>query len=387
MSNNLAKIAVLVVTTLICLFVSELFIRIIAPQQLLLLNMEEIFTPDHTGLRWRHVSNLATSVNTGNGHVMYYTDEHGFRISRPSGERDTTDTDISIIAIGDSFLEGLAVPNEDTFAQVLGSSLEGRMGVDVHVTNTGVGGYGPNQYYSTTKRVLSQERYDYGIVCLFIGNDIISYIDTSNTAAVVGTQINLRFPRSFAISEIGEAVLKPINEQLERRSHLFVFIKNRSKVLLAQLGLTGFYFPEVMWTRAARSDIWETTAEVCNAVADEFRQHDTPVLFVLLPASYQVHEASFDEHLRMFDIPRDSVDLDQANTLLAQHLDDLSVPYFDALTPMLETAQRDNLVMFGDPDDHFNAAGHRVVGELIAEVVFQNLNTNQVVPDTGVSTR
>ena len=93
--------------------------RIVAPQPLVQIR-PDIWMPVD-GLGYQLAPNLDTTINTGEGSVRLLTDEKGHRIGLqgpPNGER-------KILAVGDSFLEGLQVEYEELVTTRLGGLLEG----------------------------------------------------------------------------------------------------------------------------------------------------------------------------------------------------------------------------------------------------------------------
>ena len=53
----------------------------------------------------------------------------------------------------------------------------------------------------------------------------------------------LRLPRSVAWDELVGALLAPVNDALEIRSHLFILLKNQFSTVRMRLGLTADAFP------------------------------------------------------------------------------------------------------------------------------------------------
>lgn len=365
------NLAVLTVSIMVCLLLGELAVRLVMPQQLILYNAKEILCPDST-LQHVHVRNANTVVNTGEGTVRFITDERGYRVNAGGNVADSS-TRYSIVVLGDSFVDALQVENEQTIPGVLEATLRNRHGVPARVANAGVDGYGPNQYYLQAKKILADERYDLGFVCVFMANDVVARIDTTLTPARIGAAYAFRRPRELSWNEIVRAILYPINEYLDRRSHLFVLVRSRSKVLLARLGLTAYYFPDVFLTQEREAPRWSYTADLCRLIADEFSRHDIAVIFVLLPAEYQVYEDVFADYVRMFSIPTESVDLAQPNRLLTAALRKRGLSVVDMLEPMRQAVRTSDHYLYGKVDNHFNTDGYRFVGEYLAAVAKSRL--------------
>ncbi len=315
-------------------------------------------------------------VNTGEGPVRFVTDQDGYRISwAERGAQQASKPDVSIITIGNSFLEALQVENERTIPQLLERFLERKYGREVLVVNDGVTRWNPGQYCLEAKRVLARKKYDLGIMFLFVGNDIASSFQSSFQARQIRTQHRFRLPRTIRWGELNHSVFYPSNDVLETRSHLFILFKRRSQVLLSKVGLTAAHFPQIFSIKEKDSTRWEVTAEISRKIYDEFQRYHTPVFFVLLPTPYQVHEEIFDDYVRGFSIPLDTVDLEQPNKLLARSFRERSLRLVDPLEFMRQKA-KEGVQLFGSVDPHLNAQGHRIVSQYIAPFAEEYLSTN-----------
>lgn len=356
------NIALFISACIVCLFAGELFVRIVVPQQLILHDDIRIHCPDSV-TEWRHLPNNDVMVNLGERTVRMVTDENGYRINTDA-DCDTTDAGFSILTLGDSFLEGLQVESEQTMPQVIVRLLKDQYDIDAQVDNSGVGGWDPSHYYLEAKQALERREYDLGIVFIYTDNDFVDVIDTVKIVPdSLSTSIHrFRMPESLTWSEFILSTLYPVNDYLERRSHLFILFKTRGEFLLSKVGLTAYYFPDVFLTSERESVRWEVTGTLCELTANVFNEHDVLVIFVLLPASYQVDEELFYCYVKHFSLPIDSVDLEQPSKLLAEQCKQRSLNLIDMLEPMRERAEQGK-VMYGTVDRHFNAEGHYVVAE------------------------
>ena len=290
MKEWLKKSVLLGAALIICMFLGEVLIRVIVPQQLIFHDDLRIFCPDSL-TSYHHQPNLDVPVNLGEGLVRYVTDKNGYRIN-PSTKQispqltqrnESEKNEYQVLALGDSFLEGLQVENEETIPQVLKKLLFDQWGVKVQVDNSGVGGWNPNHYYLETRRALSRKQYDLGIVFIYTANDFVNEIDTVMFIpdSLESSIHHLCFPEEISWQGIIQSLLYPINDWLERRSHLFIFVKTRSEFLLSKLGLTAIYFPDVFLTNQLESERWRITGTLFDLIKTEFTKHNLPVIFVL----------------------------------------------------------------------------------------------------------
>ena len=248
------RISLLAASILVSIVLAEALVRLVNPQELILLNRTDIWTPDDV-VGWRHRPNLAVTVNTGEGAVSFSTDFRGYRSSaerRPVGQRFA-------LVLGDSFLEALSVPYESTLPAVLERHLREKHQLEFIFDNAAVGGWGPSQYLLEAKRTRKLRKYAVGLVFLYIGNDIVSEHVTSFGSGPAGYRPGIRWPRKLNFTELKKGVLHPINEFLKARSHLFNLLKSRLWATLARVGLTAASFPDSFRIATRQSSSWTTT--------------------------------------------------------------------------------------------------------------------------------
>ncbi|HYE58354.1 MAG TPA: SGNH/GDSL hydrolase family protein, partial [Rhodothermales bacterium] len=175
-------------------FLAEGFVRLLAPQQLIMDNAR-IWRPDPL-LGWTHREGVDVTINTGEQPARFVTDAQGFRIPAPRPEPRDTAGRPRLLILGDSFTEGLMVDAESTFAGQLERALAAR-GLRVTIFNAGVGGWGPVQY-ALRARQLGDQPFAAVLVCLFVGNDVLTPADTALHPTSFGRRARLRWPRAPA---------------------------------------------------------------------------------------------------------------------------------------------------------------------------------------------
>ena len=354
-----------VVSLILSLLIAEAFVRLVAPQQLILLR-PDIWRPD-SHIAYRHLSNAKTTVNTGEGEVHFFTDEDGYRVNANSRSVNRR-YDKAILTIGDSFLEALQVENESTMPQLVARSLEQKTGLSVRVDNAGVGGWNPNHYYLMAGEALKKRKYDLGIVCISLQNDIVDVETKVFQSREPVARHDLKIPENLRWRAMIDAFFYPVNDLLETRSHLFVLFRIRSRVQLARLGLTAYDFSKIFDKKEERSRRWEITSHICEKIENEFAAHGTPVFFVFLPTVYQVHKEMYEEYIRSFNIAAESVDLELPNKILKREFEKRGLAFADPLDSMREKALK-GIKMHGLIDRHFSKAGHEAVAEFIQPMV------------------
>ena len=365
MKKLLQNTLTFLLAVVISLLLAEFLLRIIAPQNLILIH-DDIWIPDST-LGWKAKPNADMPVNWGEGEVTFRTDANGYRIYREDVV-ETAEVKKKILFIGDSFVQALQVEQNETFVQLTADQLSRLTGEAYRGVNAGCSGWNLGQYYLQAKDALAKAHYDFGVVCLWVGDDIFAGIDTTFTPYEAKRIHRFGFPRRLNKSEISQQLLYPFNDFFETRSHLYVFLKNTFRNLLAKWGLTAKFFPDVFKVSNEVSTMWEDTAVTCSFIQDEFAKYDTPLLFVLLPTEFQVHQESFDRYVEWFDIPADSVDIELPNMKLKEFFTLEDLPWIDTFPKLRDEAQKGKR-FFGNIDLHFNREGHVAVSKGLAYAI------------------
>ena len=360
MKTLVERILIVFASGVVTLLGIEVAVAIVSPQQLILLR-GDIWRPDDL-FGYRHRENADTEVNTGEGTVRFITDDQGFRVTEV-GRADRVQAEHAILLIGDSFVAGLQVENEETIGGRVEAGL-GEKGFSVRVDNAGVNGWTPNHYLLEARRSLRLRAYDLGIVCLYVGNDVVDREESSFPPRDKAARNTFEIPPSLEWIEFVHAILLPINDILETRSHLFILIKERLRPTLLPMVLAKSYHPPVFNVRETGSRRWALTAGICKRIADEFAERSVPVIFVLIPTIYQVREDLWPDHLALFNIDPSTVKLSQPNVLLGGAFETEGLTLLDPLDVMRREAESGNR-HYGSIDPHLNRRGNRSVAEFI----------------------
>lgn len=348
----------IVISCGLALLLAEVALRLAAPQQLIQIRPDLWQAADTLG--WSVRPNVATTINTGERTVNVFTDRDGFRVGR-NGRREAA---TKVLLIGDSFMQALQVEHERSIAGLLEAELERSLGRPVAVRNAGVDGWNPNQYLIRTRQLLARDSFDLVVVAVFVGNDVVAEQVDYLPARSPVEQHELRMPQAWSWNEIVSAWLAPVNDGLEKRSHLFTLLKNQLSTVRMRLGLTAEYFPYVYRKDQAESPRWKATAKVAAAHARLAADRGIPTLFVLVPERFQVYEHFFDEYIKAFGIDPAAVDLEQPSRELRRTFAEEGLEVIDVL-PLLRSARDSTSPLFGSVDRHLSPQGHVVLASLL----------------------
>jgi hypothetical protein len=144
--------AVMFGAVLLMLLLSELVVRLAAPQQLIQIRPELWRSVDSLG--WMKRPDVTVQMNTGERTVTIHTDRDGNRV----GAAGRTEAPTQVLLVGDSFMEALQVNHEQTVAHLWEEASSRQLGRPIAVRNSGVAGWGPNQYLVRARQMLQRER-------------------------------------------------------------------------------------------------------------------------------------------------------------------------------------------------------------------------------------
>jgi hypothetical protein len=363
--------------TLASLVFAEGLVRLLAPQSLILLR-PDIFIPTEK-LGWLHAPDVDTRVNTGEREVRWRTDHEGFRMGGDLSKA----SEMTLVALGDSFLEAAQVEYEDTMTALLEKRLSSRLGRPMRILNTGVGGWDPNQYRIKLAEILEKRRINGVVVFVYLGNDITDKHVENFPPRQPLARHSLRLPHSLKWNELVDAICYPINDFLEIRSHLFILVKTRLKYTLMKMGLTAYYFPPTLLRNHASSNSWKITTDILEEIAIMGQHHDLETLFVLLPSPSEANPEQGQQIAHAFGITSEEIDLDQAHLLLGEELRRRDLPAVD-MTPALRAAIRERMPdVYGRVDNHLGIRGHQIVASTIEEVIWQMFCATTPDPQAG----
>jgi lysophospholipase L1-like esterase len=356
----LANTGLLTASIVVALVVAEIALRVLSPQQLILLR-PDLWQPADT-VGWLRRPNVDAQVNTGERLVRFLTDHEGFRVGA-TGRRDG----IPVLLLGDSFMEALQVDHEQSLAGLLDRSLSDAAGSPVAVRNAAISGWAPTQYLARARTLLSREQYRLVITVLYVGNDArperVDYIPPRPPAE----RHHFRIPKEASWDELVSAMFYPLNDLLEVRSHLFVLLRKQLETLRMRTGTSAQYFPPEFLTSEANAKRWTLTADVSREIEELARAHGAEALFVLVPSDFQVHPSNFFRQVRGFGLDAAAIDLDQPSRRLEEELSARGLRVVNVLSEFrhLDAAGQ---ALYGSTDTHLSPEGHRALSRAVTPV-------------------
>jgi hypothetical protein len=264
-------------------------------------------------------------------------------------------------------MEALQVEYEESFPALLEARLSRALGAATVVRNAGVGGWRPEQYLLRAGTLVQQEQFDLVLTAVYLGNDIVSRRYGYFPPRPHAIRYGFRRPTSFTRAELISSFLRPVNDFLEVRSHLYIFFRTRSHSVRMRLGLAPINFPPAFLRARKAAPDWSVTAEIIVAIDRMASDSGSRGIVVLIPAPFQVDSTSFMQYVQGFGLDPELIDLNQPNDRLGTELRAQGLYVVDPLAELRAAHSRGER-LFGSVDQHFTPAGHRILADLVAPV-------------------
>ena len=305
--NKLKKLKVnfivLMIFTFVALFIAEVMLRIVSPRFFHNIDNREICMPD-TVLGWRLRENVSYSYIFEGRNINYQTNEKGFRVNTGYSPGNS---DIRILAIGDSYLEAQAVQNEETAPQILAQKLSDKHEMLITTDNCACSGWGLKQYLFRARQLLKEDAgaYQLGIVFVYINDFTVSMDLSPVKPAIIGVR-PFTFPVADGKLRIRESIINPMDDFLAGKSHLFSFLKSRElEFLFARMGLKEVRpIPNVFFKDDKNDPVWDSTAYMLNLIGEAFGEYEIPVLFAFIPSVYQIYPEEHSREMETIKYPQ-----------------------------------------------------------------------------------
>lgn len=231
MHGRLGNLILLLTSTLLCLCVSEVGLRLVG------VTPEERPYRFHSTLGWVPKPSSETFRSTPwFAHFVHFNVD-GFPTT-PEGMNDSVSrTRPSIALIGDSHAEGYGLPYRESFAHLLSQSLAG-----YQLLNLGVAGYSPEQYLLRARQALPGFEVVGALVVFFAYNDLEG-LDRPVYAAryskpVFGDDFDV--PINTPLQDLAAGGSRSLFRSFVRNTALYTFIRPVYRTYIAPLETDTF---------------------------------------------------------------------------------------------------------------------------------------------------
>lgn len=337
----------------------EIGVRVFDPQ-VLAQDVPDLWLKDEA-ISWKHALNAHMVANTGDRDVEICTDGEGDRIA--CGGEARSDCSKRILAMGDSYVEALAVP----FSETVWQRIDTDTGACTSVA--GVSGYRLSQYLAAARSRLAEPGADFDLVILvlYVGNDMTDDAEKLPSAQDVQRRPFRLLPAGVSAEAIYDWFY-PFNAWLESHSHAYVALRFAVRRFRdpADVGLYGV-------SRALRKSQltpqWQDeTARGVGLVADAAHQHGARLLVVVIPERSQILDPRAERLLRVMPALEGDIDMDLTTREFVPRLAALaSIDRVVDLQPILRA--NPDRALWGEHDGHLSPLGHGLWFDAIREPV------------------
>ncbi len=379
--TNASLLAASLLLLLVCL---ELYLLLWSPQRA---DSGGMFVA-HPELGWTFApGRRGEIVYPGEAAHSIHTNDHGFR-DDPFDPKDASAH--RIVVLGDSFVSNISVEKEAVFTEVLEQSLPGAT-----VMNLGVNGYGQVQELLLLERVLDELSPDLVLVNVYLRNDLDDNRGRwwsprlSRPTAVIapGGGVTIEPPRRRRGVRDAPG---PAQKSLFDGLHSYHFLRARLAFLTARLRPTSARAPKATpgpeaSARAARrrsrfeapeltlcavepdaetERLYRTTELLLLDLASRARDAGVPLALSFAPSMVQVIPELWQKLSDQASEQGLRLDRELPNRRLQRFAFRHGIPALDLLPPLREAQMRGEST-YNRVEQHWTAAGNRVVAEAL----------------------
>ena len=341
-------ISLFIFVTLIALI--EGLVRWLYPEITPQMSDHRLFDPHKYGRTYGYKA-LASGEELG---ALVTTDEHGFRTSARSRQRNTSD---KVIVLGDSVSAGVGVEAE----QIYPSLLEEKLGKKV--VNASVTGYGIVDYVEVLGHIADNFKPQLVIIGICL-NDV-SPTSQVNIVTLTRKEDGELSPDERRYPNMLMRTLRYINDNYVN-FHSFLGLHSRTYVWLKSLAADSardHFAADRLYYRDAKTIEFLSSqfAKIKRLLTDE-----KALLFVIFPYEYQLRTGSLEAR--------------EPQNIIKEAGHRAGVTIYDLYDELLEYLKVNQLpsraiYLFNDPL-HFNSVGHHA----IAELVYRHINQRKISP-------
>jgi hypothetical protein len=365
--------SLLLVLFSICLslLLGEVFIRVAAPQRLD--SNLDFYVPDEYTV-FKMQSNFVGNHTGFEFDVPVQLNSIGMRDSE-IGQKDGNT--LRIMGLGDSFTFANGVALHETYLKQLEQLLPAYGGKKLQTLNAAVPAYAPLQEFRLWELRQAELQPNIVMMGFFVGNDFVEsgdlFGEDGKPLIAVRDGRLISSKRSDEERGVVRSVTGPMRDFLKTRSHLYVFLRNRSSELLSKAGLRPFNLPpdfcEVNYGERMQKN-WAKTQTILSDFGKATRANGQRLIIVILPAIYQVYNSAWDEYIRALKLDPTRYDLEKPQKVLMEFCKAEGIECVDALPALRAGAT--NAGLYFPVDGHPTAAGHKVIAEAIREYLLGN---------------
>ncbi len=308
-----------------------------------------------------------------------------------------------VAVLGDSFTEAMQVPEDKSFTSLMAQDLDNcspLAGKKIETLNFGVSGYGTAQELLILRHYVWDYSPDVVVLAFFTGNDVQNnnriLQDDPYRPYFVHQDGKLTLDNSFVNAPgwksqfskprlmLSWAIAHSRVLQILAASKNYFASRNVDGVKPTEMGLNDavYHAPtDPVW-----QDAWSVTDDLIGIMNDEVKAHNAQLLVVTLSSSIQVDPDSSarDKLAKKLGVPNLFYPDDRVREISQRD----GIQSLTLAPSFLQYAQQNDVQLHGfhgSRQGHWNEAGHKLGGEMMAQKVCQMIS--QPSPATTKVTR
>jgi len=345
---------------------------------------------------WKPDAHLGSALIPG-ATGWWTQEEHEFFVPvriNDAGRRDLDrtvekpDGTFRVMLLGDSFVEALQVPIEQTFARGLEKKLSAAIARPVEVVSMGVSGYGTASEYLWYREVGRQFHPDVVLLSFYPGNDVRNNSPTLEPTfrPVYGADGSLDHVNAGKVAEDGGGRRRGLNRSVAYQ-YIRKLVLTRQPALAARLADWGLLKREALrpvpmeegvpvdyWVFASEpptvwQDAWAHTEALLGAFRDAVTADGAKLVIMVVTAREQVYPDDWAQLQATYPAMRDQAwDLNgpERRVLSWCALNDVRCV---ALSPTFLAARDTSPRLHWHFDGHWTPAGHALAAETMTEAL------------------
>ncbi len=302
--------------------------------------------------------------------------EYGYEIETNSrGERNPEfsigEQDFLILGVGDSFLFGQGVEQEEIFLSVLEKNLEAK-GKNVKAVNTGVSGYSTQQELKVLQNYLQEYDIDLVVVGFFAPNDVIGNaqqepeFETFNGCLKAKGQeqqaTGFDFKRFLKENTISYSFLSEKIRAVPPLRDFFVGIG------LMQAPKPPEYNMVFQTGNERMEEAWQETNRLFGEMNELAEKNDFKVMVLDIPSVIQVDEGLRKKAFEDYGISEKGYDFG----LPEKRMNQLSAGYDNLIfVETLDVFKSAHESLYYEIDPHWNREGHALAAQLLEKELLE----------------
>ena len=386
------NILLVAVSILVSLILFEIGVRTFLPQKVMMAKKE----PPHP--KNMYVANKDIGYSLAPGFKgNYKTPEFKINISinseglRDHEYKEKKKNEYRVLVLGDSFVFGWGVEQENTFVKELERILNKEKGdKDYEVINVGILGYGTEQELKYLREKGMKYNPDLVLLGFYIGNDIKENLagNFNNRVVKDGYLFDKR------ISELYKKKLESAGKNIDawkipipfksfflKNSQAYTLLHNRYNKILIKLGVRkdiditkdlmreeyNIFLRDLNSEKYKRfsQDVnqkWNLTIKLLKELSVNAKSEGVNFAIILIPTNYQVYQEKFRE---ITDLYLTNFDLTLPNKKISEFARENHDPIIDLLPKFIDAGKTEEL--YFSKDGHWNEKGHKLAARLIYE--------------------